>query len=46
MKKSDIPTLIEVVGVAFVTVGLAMLSVPLAFIALGTFLVWITEKSN
>lgn len=46
MKKSDIPTLIEVVGVGFVTVGLAMLSVPLAFIALGTFLVWITEKSN
>lgn len=46
MKKSDIPTLIEVAGVAFVTIGIAMMSIPLALIALGTFLVWITEKSN
>lgn len=46
MKKSDIPTLIEVAGVALVTVGIGLLSIPLALIALGTFLVWITEKSN
>ena len=46
MKKSDIPKLIEVAGVALVTVGIGLLSIPLALITLGTFLVWITEKSN
>lgn len=46
MKKSDIPTLIEVAGVALVTIGIGLFSIPVALIALGTFLVWITEKSN
>jgi len=36
----------EVTGVACATVGLAMLSLPVALIALGSFLIWITEKVN
>jgi hypothetical protein len=46
MKKSDIPIIAEVTGVVAVTAGIAMLSIPLALIALGSFLVWITEKNN
>lgn len=46
MKKIN-PTLsVEVVGVACVTTGLAILSIPIALIVLGSFLVWITEKGN
>jgi hypothetical protein len=46
MKKIN-PTLsVEVVGVACVTTGLALLSIPVALIVLGSFLVWITEKGN
>jgi hypothetical protein len=46
MKKFNLTLAIEVVGVACVTVGIAMMSVPFALIALGSFLVWIIEKAN
>ena len=46
MKKLNPTLLIEVVGVVCVTTGIALLSVPFALIALGSFLVWITEKVN
>lgn len=45
MKKFDIPTMMEVTGVVLVTVGLCLFSIPVALIALGSFLVWITEKN-
>lgn len=35
---------IEVSGLAAATCGLAMLSVPVALVALGSFLVWSCEK--
>jgi hypothetical protein len=46
MKKFNLTLAIEVAGVLCATVGLAMLSVPVALIALGGFLVWIIEKAN
>lgn len=46
MKKINPTLLIEVVGVACVATGLALISVPVALIAVGSFLVWITEKAN
>ena len=46
MKKIDPSLVIEVIGVVLVTVGIAALSLPLAAIALGSFLVWATEKAN
>jgi hypothetical protein len=46
MKKINPTLLVEVAGVACVTTGLALLSVPVALIAVGSFLVWITEKAN
>jgi hypothetical protein len=46
MKKINATLVVEVVGVACVTIGLAILSVPAALIVLGSFLVWITEKAN
>lgn len=46
MKRFDAGLLAEVAGVAFVTVGLGLLSVPLALVALGSFLVWATEKAD
>jgi hypothetical protein len=46
MKKINATLVVEVVGVACVTTGLALLSVPVALIAVGSFLVWITEKAN
>jgi hypothetical protein len=46
MKKINPTLLVEVAGVACVTTGLALLSVPLALIAVGSFLVWITEKAD
>ena len=46
MKKLNPTLLIEVAGVACVATGLALLSVPVALIAVGSFLVWITEKAN
>ena len=46
MKKIDLSVVVEVMGAISVTVGLAMVSVPLALVVLGVFLVWITEKAN
>lgn len=46
MKKINPTLLVEVVGVACVTTGLALISIPVALIAVGSFLVWITEKGN
>ena len=46
MKRIDTGLVIEIAGVALVTAGLAMLFMPLALIALGSFLVWATEKAN
>jgi hypothetical protein len=46
MKKIDFSIVVEVVGVSLATTGLAMVSVPLALIVAGVFLVWVTEKAN
>jgi hypothetical protein len=46
MKRFDVSLVIEVLGVALVTTGLALFSPPIALIALGSFLVWATEKAN
>jgi hypothetical protein len=46
MKKIDFSVAVEVVGVTLAATGLAMISVPLALIVSGVFLVWITEKAN
>ena len=46
MKKLDVSMLVGLVGLITATTGLAMFSVPLALICLGSFLVWITEKTN
>lgn len=46
LKKLDFSLIVEVVGISLVTSGLAMISLPVAFIVLGSFLVWITEKAN
>jgi hypothetical protein len=46
MKKIDLSVTVEIVGVTLVTTGLAMISVPIALIVSGCFLVWLTEKAN
>jgi hypothetical protein len=46
MKKIDVSVVVEILGASLVTVGVAMLSVPLALIVSGVFLVWVTEKAN
>ncbi len=46
MKKLDLSMLVGVGGLAIATTGLAMFSVPLALVCLGSFRVWITEKAN
>jgi hypothetical protein len=46
MKKIDVSIIVEVVGVSLATTGLAMVSVPLALVVAGVFLVWVTEKAN
>jgi hypothetical protein len=46
MKRIDIGLVLEITGVALVTVGIGLFSLPLALIALGSFLVWATEKAN
>lgn len=46
MKKIDVSVVVEVVGASLVTVGVAMISLPLALIVSGVFLVWVTEKAN
>ena len=45
MKKIDWPVVAEVVGVGLFAVGVAMIFLPAALIAVGAFLVWITEKN-
>lgn len=44
MKKFDWAIAAEVLGVALFTIGVAMISLPLALMAVGGFLVWATEK--
>lgn len=46
MKRFDVSVALEIVGVALVTTGVALFSPPLALIALGSFLVWATEKAD
>jgi UDP-N-acetylglucosamine:LPS N-acetylglucosamine transferase len=46
MKKIDPSLVVEIFGVVLVTVGIAAFSLPLAAIALGSFLVWATEKAS
>ena len=46
MKKFDVSMLVGAGGLIIATTGLAMFSVPLALVCLGSFLVWITEKAN
>ena len=46
MKRFDFSILVEITGVVLVTIGLALFSPPIALIALGSFLVWATEKAN
>lgn len=46
LNKIDFSLIVEVVGISLVTSGLAMISFPAAFIVLGSFLIWITEKAN
>jgi len=46
MKKFDVSAFVGFGGLIIATTGLAMVSVPLALICLGSFLVWITEKAN
>jgi hypothetical protein len=44
--KFDLSAVIGAVGVALVTTGLYMVSLPLALIVLGGFLIWATEKGE
>jgi len=46
MKKIDVSMLVSLSGLTIATIGMAMISVPLALIALGSFLVWITERAD
>ena len=46
MKKIDLSILLEVLGITMVSIGVGMLSLPLAFITVGGFLIWATEKAN
>ena len=46
MKKIDFSLVAEITGVTLVTTGIGMLSLPIALITLGAYLVWITEKAN
>jgi hypothetical protein len=46
VKKLNLTLIIEVAGVISATVGIAMLSIPFALIALGSFLIFIIEKAD
>jgi len=46
MKKVDLSIVVEVTGASLAAAGLAMVSVPLALVVSGVFLVWVTEKAN
>jgi len=40
----DFALALEIIGLALVTYGISTYSLPLACIALGSFIVWATEK--
>lgn len=44
--KFDIALIAEISGIALITYGLSAFSFPIACIALGLFLVWVTEKAE
>ena len=44
--KFDLSAIVGAVGVALVTTGLYMVSLPLALIVLGGYLLWATEKGE
>lgn len=44
--KFDIALVAEISGIALITYGLSAFSFPIACIALGLFLVWVTEKAE
>lgn len=44
--KFDLALIAEISGVALVTYGLSAYSLPIACIALGLFLIWVTEKAE
>jgi hypothetical protein len=46
MKKLDISLITEILGITLVSIGVGIFSVPLAFIVVGGFLIWATEKAN
>lgn len=46
MKKLDISLITEILGISLVAIGVGMFSIPLAFIVVGGFLIWATEKAN
>lgn len=45
LPKIDWPIVTEIIGVSLATYGVYTLNQAAAFIGLGTFLVWITEKN-
>ncbi len=45
MKKIDWSVLAEIIGIGLVATGIALVSIPLALVTVGGFLVWITEKN-
>jgi len=46
MKKPDVSMLVGLGGLIIATSGLVMISIPLALICLGSFLIWMTEKAE
>lgn len=44
--KFDLSAVVGAIGVALVTTGLYMVSLPLALVVLGGFLIWATEKGE
>jgi len=44
LPKVDLSLLTEIVGVSLATYGLFLIFPPISFIALGAFLIYITEK--
>ena len=46
MKKIDTALAVEIAGLVLVGFGLAMISLPVSFIALGALLIWLTEKAE
>lgn len=46
LPKIDFSIIFEVIGATLVTIGLSIVSTPLALVVLGSFLIWVTEKAN